>query len=80
AWWAAVSPAPVVGIGGVMAPEQLAQLAASGASAGCVVRGLAAGSAHAPHAWLQAWQAGLAQRAQPAPGWPQPSLPGGVSP
>lgn len=66
AWWAAMAPMPVVGIGGVLAPEQLAQLAASGAAAGCVVRGLAA---HSPADWLRAWRPGL-----PRPGWPQPSL------
>lgn len=80
AWWAAVSPVPVVGIGGVLAPQQLAQLATRGAAAGCVVRGLVAGSAHAPHDWLQGWQAGLAHPERQVPGWPQPSLPGGISP
>ncbi|MFN3303626.1 MAG: thiamine phosphate synthase, partial [Roseateles sp.] len=66
AWWAAMAPMPVVGIGGVLAPEQLAQLAASGAAAGCVVRGLAA---HPAADWLRAWRPG-----PPRPGWPQPSL------
>lgn len=74
AWWAAMSPAPVVGIGGVLAPAQLADIAAQGASAGCVVRGLAAGSAHAPAAWLAAWAWAAAQPARPAAGWPHPTL------
>lgn len=73
AWWAAMAPAPVVGIGGVLAPAQLADIAAQGASAGCVVRGLAAGSAHPPAAWLAAW-AGAAATGPRAPGWPHPTL------
>ncbi|MDE2456239.1 MAG: bifunctional hydroxymethylpyrimidine kinase/phosphomethylpyrimidine kinase, partial [Burkholderiales bacterium] len=40
AWWVAMAPAPVVAIGGVLEPEQLERLAAAGATAGCVVRGL----------------------------------------
>jgi hydroxymethylpyrimidine kinase/phosphomethylpyrimidine kinase/thiamine-phosphate diphosphorylase len=72
AWWAAMSPVPVVGIGGVMAPQQLADVAAQGSSAGCVVRGVAPGSAHAPQDWLAAWQRGAARPA--AVGWPAPSL------
>ncbi|MBA4218349.1 MAG: phosphomethylpyrimidine kinase [Methylibium sp.] len=73
AWWATMSPAPVVGIGGVLEPEQLAAVAASGASAGCVVRGL---HTTPPARWLQAWQQGLAQP-RVRPGWPTPSLPPG---
>ncbi|HEY0954377.1 MAG TPA: thiamine phosphate synthase, partial [Roseateles sp.] len=72
AWWAAMAPMPVVGIGGVLAPAQLAQIAASGAAAGGVVRGLAPGAAHAPRDWLQAWRPGTSPRAEP--GWPHPSL------
>lgn len=70
AWWAAMSPAPVVGIGGVLAPPQLAQLAASGAAAGCVVRGLAE---HPVPAWQAAWRDGLEEPCTPG-GWPHPSL------
>ncbi|WOB07519.1 PfkB family carbohydrate kinase [Piscinibacter gummiphilus] len=76
AWWAAMSPAPVVAIGGMLAPEQLADAAAAGAGAGCVVRGLQAGATHGVHEWLAAWQAGSARRTRAAPGWPAPSLPG----
>ncbi|KQY81046.1 PfkB family carbohydrate kinase [Pelomonas sp. Root1444] len=72
AWWAAMAPAPVVGIGGVLAPEQLAHIAAQGAAAGCVVRGLAPGSAHTPQHWMAAWQSGAAQ--SHAAGWPHPSI------
>lgn len=74
AWWAAMAPAPVVGIGGVLQPLQLTEIAASGARAGCVVRGLAPGATHAPPAWLQAWQGGLGQPATDAGDWPLPSL------
>jgi len=74
AWWAAMAPAPVVGIGGVLEPEQLAGIAASGARAGCVVRGLAAGGDHAPAAWLQAWAAGCGAARAAAPAWPHASL------
>jgi len=70
-WWAAMAPAPVVGIGGVLAPGQLAALAAAGASAGCVVRGL---KEIEPAAWQKAWRQGRAASAATAPGWPQPSL------
>jgi len=74
AWWAAMAPAPVVGIGGVMAPEQLASIAATGASAGCVVRGL---RTIEPAAWQQAWREGqVAVGANAAIGWPHPSLAG----
>lgn len=75
AWWAAMAPAPVVGIGGVLAPQQLADIAASGASAGCVVRGLAAGAMHGPQAWAAAWREGQATAPGAAPGWPSPCLP-----
>lgn len=73
AWWAAMSPAPVVAIGGILAPEQLTAAAKAGASAGCVVRGLQAGSPHPVSAWLAAWQHGTEGR-HGGVGWPQPSL------
>jgi hydroxymethylpyrimidine kinase/phosphomethylpyrimidine kinase/thiamine-phosphate diphosphorylase len=72
AWWTAMSPVPVVGIGGVMQPQQLADVAAQGCSAGCVARGVAPGSTHAPQDWLAAWQQGAATPS--AVGWPAPSL------
>jgi hydroxymethylpyrimidine kinase/phosphomethylpyrimidine kinase/thiamine-phosphate diphosphorylase len=76
AWWAAMSPAPVVAIGGILEPSQLAEASAAGASAGCVVRGLQADSPHGVGAWLRAWEDGL-QRRQVArqAGWPAPTLP-----
>ncbi len=71
AWWAAMSPAPVVGIGGVLAPAQLAQVAASGAAAGSVVRGLLQWPAQD---WLDAWRLAGGGPPRALPGWPQPSL------
>ncbi|MBX3627431.1 MAG: bifunctional hydroxymethylpyrimidine kinase/phosphomethylpyrimidine kinase [Rhizobacter sp.] len=76
AWWAAMSPAPVVAIGGILAPEQLADAAACGAQAGCVVRGLQADAPHTVHDWLAAWRAGAARHTQQSPTWPLPSLTG----
>lgn len=74
AWWAAVAPAPVVGIGGVLAPEQLAAIAAQGASAGCVVRGLAPDAGLPVHGWQEAWRRGAALPPAASVGWPRPSL------
>ncbi|HEY0818754.1 MAG TPA: thiamine phosphate synthase, partial [Rhizobacter sp.] len=76
AWWAAMSPAPVVAIGGILAPEQLADAARAGASAGCVVRGLQAGAPHDAATWKRRWDEGCALRDAhaPRPGWPQPTL------
>lgn len=74
AWWAAMAPAPVVGIGGVLEPQQLAEIASTGAHAGCVVRGLAAGAVHSPRAWQQAWRKGREQPPRASPAWPLPSL------
>ena len=71
AWWAAMSPAPVVGIGGVLAPEQLIQMAASGAAAGCVVRGL---KQLPVRDWLDAWRSGAGMPLAAEAGWPHPSL------
>ena len=71
AWWAAMSPVPVVGIGGVLAPEQLIQLATSGASAGCVVRGLLELPARD---WLDAWRSGAGMPLAAQARWPHPSL------
>ncbi|MBI3350281.1 MAG: bifunctional hydroxymethylpyrimidine kinase/phosphomethylpyrimidine kinase [Burkholderiales bacterium] len=73
AWWAAIAPAPVVGIGGVLTPEQLIQIAACGASACCVVRGLAPGAKVAAREWLAAWRSGAAMPLAVDAGWPHPS-------
>lgn len=76
AWWSHMAPAPVVGIGGILAPEQLRAVAATGAAGGCVVRGLGDEPSATLGPWLDAWREGLALRgAEPPPAWPHPSLP-----
>ena len=75
AWWAAMSPAPVVAIGGILTPEQLEATAACGAEGGCVVRGLGSDPATTLPVWAQAWARGQASAASArAPEWPHPSL------
>jgi hydroxymethylpyrimidine kinase / phosphomethylpyrimidine kinase / thiamine-phosphate diphosphorylase len=73
AWWAHMAPAPVVGIGGILAPEQMRAVAASGAAGGCVVRGLGADPSRTLPTWLKAWESGSDQAAQ-IPALPHPSL------
>lgn len=74
AWWAAMSPAPVVGIGGVLEPAQLGLIAATGASAGCVVRGMAPGAQYAAQDWLAAWPAEGCGAQTGTGDWPHASL------
>ncbi|AOW12496.1 hypothetical protein LPB72_15660 [Hydrogenophaga crassostreae] len=78
AWWVHMSPAPVVGIGGILGPGLLKAVAGTGAGGGCVVRGLGDDPALALPGWLVAWQAGQTgqtpRRDAPARGWPHPSL------
>ncbi|HJV68398.1 thiamine phosphate synthase, partial [Ideonella sp.] len=77
AWWATIAPAPVVAIGGILEPDQLAQAAAHGAAGGCVVRGLGAEPAASLPAWRAAWQQGTEARAHGAkqvPDLPHPTL------
>ncbi|NDY92006.1 bifunctional hydroxymethylpyrimidine kinase/phosphomethylpyrimidine kinase [Ideonella livida] len=75
-FWARMAPAPAVGIGGVLAPTQLSQIAASGAQGGCIVRGLGEEPVHTLPAWQHAWDLGRATAAgQGGPmGWPHASL------
>ncbi|KQP20035.1 bifunctional hydroxymethylpyrimidine kinase/phosphomethylpyrimidine kinase [Pseudorhodoferax sp. Leaf267] len=71
-WWCAMAGAPVVAIGGILAPQQIAQAAEAGADGVCVVRMLG----DAPAATVPAMQQALADAvcaAAPTP-WPQPSL------
>lgn len=75
AWWAHMSPAPVVGIGGILTPEQLQAVAAAGAAGGCVVRGLGDDPADTMPDWLAAWAQGVSQRGRiPVPALPHPTL------
>jgi len=74
AWWVHMAPAPVVGIGGILRPTQLRDVAASGAAGGGVVRGL---DCIASAIWQQAWQSGTrAENAHPVsvPPLPHPTL------
>lgn len=75
AWWVQMAPAPVVGIGGIITPDQLRAVAATGAAGGCVVRGLGNDPAAHLARWLEAWRAGQqASNPTPAPDMPHPSL------
>lgn len=74
AWWAHMAPAPVVGIGGVLAPDQLRAVAAAGAAGGCVVRGLGDDPALTLPRWLDAWQQGRQMSRLAVPAQPRPSL------
>ncbi|MDH4378258.1 MAG: thiamine phosphate synthase [Ramlibacter sp.] len=55
AWWARHAGAPVVGIGGILTPAQVEQVAACGADGVCLVRGLG----DDPSATLPAYAAAL---------------------
>lgn len=74
AWWAHMAGAPVVGIGGVLAAEQLAQVASTGAALGCVVRGLGEDPAARLPDWSAAWARGRQATAWPVPTLPHPTL------
>lgn len=68
-WWVRMAQAPVVAIGGILQAEQASAVAATGAAAACLVRGIGAD----PHASIPSWrQAFAAGAAQPRP---TPQLP-----
>ncbi|MCY1553619.1 hypothetical protein D9M68_901220 [compost metagenome] len=69
-----MAPAPVVAIGGILTPDQLAQAAACGAGGGCVVRGLGDAPASTLPAWQQAWVEGQDAQKHTVPALPHPSL------
>ena len=74
-WWCAMAGTPVVAIGGILAPEQVAQAAACGADGVCVVRGLG----ERPAETVPALQAALGVTGAPPHrlaqlAWPHPSL------
>jgi len=76
-WWCALSPAPVVAIGGLLQPDQVAAVAEAGAAGACVVRGLGQQPANTLPALAAAWQRGRAaalHRPLPAPPLPHPCL------
>jgi hydroxymethylpyrimidine kinase/phosphomethylpyrimidine kinase/thiamine-phosphate diphosphorylase len=76
AWWCAMAGAPVVAIGGLLAPGQLADAARAGADGICVVRMLG----EDPATTVPGMAAALAGHRPGAPGarlqipWPRPSL------
>jgi hydroxymethylpyrimidine kinase/phosphomethylpyrimidine kinase/thiamine-phosphate diphosphorylase len=83
-WWVAHSPVPVVAIGGLLTPEDVAMAAACGPAAVCVVRGLG-GSREAMQQALPALKEAARPRLKvatapaPAAGLPHPVLPPGAT-
>lgn len=79
-WWAAVSPVPVVGIGGLLEMAQVEAVAGSGAACACLVRAVAtqAGEREPVARRLAvaaaAWHRGMAIPLLPPPDWPRASL------
>jgi hydroxymethylpyrimidine kinase / phosphomethylpyrimidine kinase / thiamine-phosphate diphosphorylase len=76
-WWVANSPAPVVGIGGLLTPQDLAGFANCGAAALCVVRALT--EAHGPLSQVvqqlaQAFKTTAQEKPATAPTLPQAVL------
>ncbi|WP_395704269.1 bifunctional hydroxymethylpyrimidine kinase/phosphomethylpyrimidine kinase [Aquabacterium sp.] len=76
AWWCAVAGAPVVAIGGLLAPEQFVQAAQCGADGACAVRVLGDDPALTVPPLQQALARGRAAPRWPVPALPRPSLPG----
>jgi len=74
AWWVRMAGRPVVAIGGMLEPMQVAQAAQTGASGLCVVRGLGADPSITVPRLQQAIAEGRAQRRIPAPALPHSSL------
>lgn len=75
AWWAHMAPVPVVAIGGLLAPQQAAEVARSGAAAACLVRAVQADPAGQLPSFRLAWsEARAGGLPDPVPSWPQPSL------
>jgi hydroxymethylpyrimidine kinase / phosphomethylpyrimidine kinase / thiamine-phosphate diphosphorylase len=82
-WWAAMSPVPVVGIGGLLERGQVEAVAATGAACACLVRALATRPGEVEPVTRRlaeaeaAWRRGVAGgSAKASIGWPQPSLDG----
>lgn len=78
AWWCRVAPAPVVAIGGILAPQQVRDAARCGADGVCIVRGLGERPQDTVPPLQAALEAGRRQHAAdpPAAAWPHPSLAG----
>ncbi len=76
AWWCRMAPAPVVAIGGILAPRQVRDAARCGADGVCLVRGLGERPQDTVPPLQAALEAGRAEHAAdpPAAAWPHPSL------
>ncbi len=80
-WWCRHAGAPVVAIGGILAPQQVAEAARSGADGVCLVRGLGETPAQTLPAFEQALREGRQGGKSPSgvaltpQDWPHPSLP-----
>ncbi len=74
AWWVHMAGAPVVAIGGILAPDQLELAARSGAHGVCVVRGLGDDLSRTLPAWQAALRAGRAALRLAVPALPHSSL------
>ncbi len=75
AWWVRMAGVPVIAIGGILEPGQLAQVAATGAATACVVRGLGDDPRATLPTWRSAWHEGRQRPRTPVPEWPHPTLP-----
>jgi hydroxymethylpyrimidine kinase/phosphomethylpyrimidine kinase/thiamine-phosphate diphosphorylase len=74
AWWCAMAGAPVVAIGGILTPGQVAAAASCGADGVCLVRGLGDDPALTIPALRAALDAGRAAPTASVPSLPHPSL------
>ncbi|MHB1121954.1 MAG: thiamine phosphate synthase [Ramlibacter sp.] len=76
AWWCRMAPAPVVAIGGILAPQQVQDAARCGADGVCIVRGLGERPQDTVPQFQAALEAGRREHASdpPAAAWPHPSL------
>jgi thiamine-phosphate diphosphorylase len=75
AWWCQQAGAPVVAIGGILAPAQARQAAAAGADGICLVRALGDAPAKVLPAFEQALGQGRRDTRENPPEWPHPTLP-----
>lgn len=76
AWWCRMAPAPVVAIGGILAPRQVQDAARCGADGVCIVRGLGERPQDTVPPLQAALEAGRREHAAdpPAAAWPHPTL------
>lgn len=72
-WWRAMSPRPVVAIGGILEPSHVELAARSGADGVCIVRGLGADPVASVPVFQRALESGWAGQTHERC-WPHPSL------